>query len=144
MADRYFFMMSRIQNRIMAHFKKELKEAGLSFSPGQMGILLALENLDRPEQGITMGELSQILDMDNAALTRLVDSLEKKGLALREINPHNRRQVRAGLTPEGLDQACQVKAIAAKSNQLIREGFTPEEMDVYMRVNQAILDKFES
>jgi len=141
MSDRYLFMMSRIQNRVVGHIKNELKLRDLVFSPGEMGVLLALENL--PVNGrISMGELSLLLDMDNAALTRLVAGLEKKGLVVREINPENRRQIMAWATETGLARAKVIKGIVQEVNQRIRQGFSPEEMETYNRINQSILEKF--
>ena len=138
MSDRYLFTMSRIQNRILRHIKGELKREGLSLSPGQMGVLIALND----SGGALMGELSRTLDMDNAALTRLVAGLEKQGLVSREINPANRRQIRVTISPDGKRQAGVLIPIVRNANDLISRGFSPEEMALYNRVNQAILDKF--
>ncbi len=138
MTDRFLFMMSRIQNRILGHIKKELKKENISLSPGQMGILLALEK----EETTVMGQLSQVLDMDNAALTRLVDGLEKKELVIREINPENRRQILVTITPMGLEQAEVLNPIVRATNDLICHGFSREEMGIYKKINQTILDRF--
>tara|TARA_B100000614_G_scaffold42078_1_gene34948 strand:- start:302 stop:700 length:399 start_codon:yes stop_codon:yes gene_type:complete len=132
-------MMSRIQNRILRHIKGELKKQGLSLSPGQMAVVLALNETTHA----LMGELSRTLDMDSAALTRLVASLETQGLVSREINPANRRQIRVSITPEGKRQAGILIPIVRNANDMISRGFSPEEMAVYNRVNQAILDRFE-
>ncbi len=138
MTDRFLFMMSRIQNRILGHIKKELNKKNISLSPGQMGVLLALE-----KEGTTvMGQLSQVLDMDNAALTRLVDGLEKKELVTRQINPENRRQILVAITPRGLEQAGVLIPIVRGTNDTIKHGFSQEEMEIYKRINQTILDRF--
>lgn len=139
MPDRYLFMMSRIQNRILRHIKQALKKQNLSLSPGQMGVILALES----GAGMAMGELSRRLDMDNAALTRLVDSLEKQGAVARWINPDNRRQVRVSITEAGKRQARILIPILRGANDLVKQGFTQSEMETYKRINQAILDKFK-
>ena len=97
--------------------------------------------LDR-ERRTTMGNLSRTLDIDNAAITRLVDKLEKKALVERSIDPDDRRQMLIAITAEGLDQAAVVKKIAKAANRKIKEGFTEEEITVYKRVNLEILDKF--
>ncbi len=140
MTDRFLFMMSRIQNGILSHIKKELKKENLSLSPGQMGILLALDK----EGQTVMGMLSQILDMDNAALTRLVAGLEKRKLVTREINPENRRQILVTITPQGLEQAGVLKPIVRATNDLIGHGFSQEEMAIYKKINQTILDRFST
>lgn len=141
MTHRYLFTLSRIQNRILGHIRTALSEAGLSLSPGQMGILLALENqLDSGP--VSMGDLSRILEMDGAALTRLSDGLCKKDFLCRNINPENRRQVLLLLTDTGREAAGILKTIVRAANQRIEDGFTEADMAVYNRINQAILEKF--
>ena len=98
MQDRFLFMLSKIQNKLSSHIRRKLKEQGVVLSPGQMGILLALEN----EKQTTMGELSRILEIDNAAITRLVDKLEKLDFVERQINLKDRRQMLITITSSGM------------------------------------------
>ena len=63
MPDRLIFMLSKVQNRLGSYLKKELKKKGVELSPGQIGILLVLDR----ERQTTMGNLSQTLEIDNAA-----------------------------------------------------------------------------
>lgn len=139
MQDRFLFMMSKIQNRVQGHIKRELKKAGLSFSPGQIGILLVLDQ----ENQTTMGQIGQALEMDNAAITRLVDRLEIQKLVFREINPRDRRQMLISITTKGLEHTRVLKEIARAANDRIKQGFSKEDMAIYKRVNQAILEKFQ-
>jgi len=138
MPDRLLFSLSKIHYRLTSHFKRELKRIGIDLSPGQIGILLVLEGLGET----TMGDLSRTLEIDNAAITRLVDKLEKSQLVGRRINPHDRRQMLIEITDEGLQKATAVKKVAHAANKKIGEGFSNEEMAIYKRVNQAILQKF--
>ena len=89
-----------------------------------------------------MGALSSTLDIDNAAMSRLVDKLENLSLVERQINPADRRQMLISITGQGLEKAAVVKAVAKSANTRISEGFTKAEMDIYRRVNLAILEKF--
>lgn len=138
MPDRLLFALSKIHSRLTAHFEKELKRLGIDLSPGQIGILLVLEQ--RGET--TMGHLSRTLEIDNAAMTRLVDKLERQHLAERRINPDDRRQMLIAVTDEGLHKALAVKKMAQAANRRIEAGFSKQEMAVYKRVNQAIIEKF--
>jgi DNA-binding MarR family transcriptional regulator len=138
MPDRLLFMLSKIQNTLTGHFKRELKQAGLDLSPGQMGILLALKR----KSEMTMGQLSQVIESDNAAVTRLVDKLEKQGFVARWINLEDRRQMLVAITEDGLAKAGIISQISRTANGRIMEGFSEEEMAVYRRVNLAILEKF--
>jgi DNA-binding MarR family transcriptional regulator len=136
--DRLIFMLSKVQHRLGSYLKKEIKNRGVELSPGQIGILFVLDR----ERQTTMGNLSQTLEIDNAAITRLVDKLEKKALVERSINPDNRRQILITITTKGLNRAAVVKKIAKAANSKIKEGFTEEEINIYKRVNLEILQKF--
>ncbi len=138
MPDRLLFALSKIHYRLTSHFKKELMCIGIALSPGQIGILLVLEGLNET----TMGLLSQTLEIDNAAITRLVDKLEKQQLVSRRVNPNDRRQMLIAITDAGLQKALAVKKVAQAANRKIEEGFSQEDMAVYKRVNQAIIQKF--
>ena len=138
MPDRLLFALSKIHYRLTSHFKKELKRIGIALSPGQIGILLVLEGLSET----TMGLLSQTLEIDNAAITRLVDKLEKQQLVSRRVNPNDRRQMLIAITDAGMQKAVAVKKVAQAANRKIEEGFSQEDMAVYKRVNQAIIQKF--
>lgn len=140
MPDRLLLMLSRIQNRLTSHLKNELKKEGIFLSPGQIAILLVL---DRAGQ-TTMGDLSQALYIDNAAITRLVDKLEKQKLVKRRINLNDRRQMLITITESGLNQAGIIKIIAKATNSKIKDGFTAKEIDIYKQVNRSILKKFKA
>jgi DNA-binding MarR family transcriptional regulator len=138
MADRLLFLLARVQHRLTSHVIRELKKVGALLSKGQMGVLVALRS--RPEA--TMGELRDTLDIDSAALTRVVDKLQDKGLVLRRSNRQDRRQVLIQATEDGLRQAAAVVRVAKAANRRIQEGFSPGDLDAFKRVNAAILEKF--
>jgi len=119
--------------------KQDLKKQGIVLSPGQIGILFAL----RKAHQTTMGNLSQTLEIDNAAITRLVNKLEKQGLVERSINPGDRRQMLITITEKGLEKAGTAVKIAKAANQKIKQGFSEKEMDIFKRVNKAIIEKFK-
>lgn len=138
MPDRLLFMLSKVQHRLNGHIKRELKREGLSLSHGQIGILLVL---DRDGQA-SMGHLSQVLDIDNAATTRLVDKLDGLGFVCRQTNPKDRRQVLITLTDSGQRSAEAVKAVARDANRRIKEGLSSDELAAFGRVGESIIQTF--
>lgn len=60
-----------------------------------------LAQIRRSENGLTFSALSEKLLVTAGNLTGIVDRLEKRGLARREVNPKDRRQTFIKLTPEG-------------------------------------------
>jgi DNA-binding MarR family transcriptional regulator len=71
-----------------------LAEAGISMP--QFGLLRALRRSPR-----TISELSRIMMVDPSTLVPVVDALERKGLAVRGRDPHDRRRVPISLTEQG-------------------------------------------
>jgi len=138
MPDKLLFLLSKVQSRLSTHLKREFRKKGIALSPGQIGILFVLER----DGQTTMGHLSQRLDIDNAAISRLVDKLEKQNLVERQINPEDRRQMLIAAKEAGLNRAEEAKKIANATNSRIKEGFTEKEITIYKRVNRAILEKF--
>ena len=138
MDDRLLFMLSKATHKLTNYLKIQFIEAGVHMSPGQMGILMLLRQKDlRP-----MNELGKILDIDNSAITRLVDRLEKSGLVLRQANPKDRRQYLIGMTDKGLQQTLKAKKISKAANDKIRDGFTDNEIEVFKRMMVSFKEKF--
>jgi DNA-binding MarR family transcriptional regulator len=93
-----------------------LVEAGISMS--QFGMLRALRRSAR-----TISELSRIMMVDPSTLVPVVDALERKGLAVRGRDPHDRRRVPISLTQRGAEIAAKhpMKGpLAAEDNPLLK------------------------
>lgn len=138
MDNRLMFLMSKAQFKLTNYLKSEFKAQGINISPGQMGILFLLQQQDLR----SMSELSKILEIDNSAITRLIDRLEKSGLVIRRSNPEDRRQYLIGITGEGMQQAVKAKKISRTANDKIREGFSDQEIEVFQRVMVSFDEKF--
>ena len=60
-----------------------------------------LAQLDRADEGLTMGELSRRLMVTNGNVTGLIDRLVTEGHVARQPAPHDRRAQLVRLTPAG-------------------------------------------
>lgn len=70
-------------------------------SSGRFTVLMLLSHCcDRPATS-TPAELAEEAGVTRATMTGLLDTLEKDGLAKREMDPNDRRTVRVSLTPAG-------------------------------------------
>lgn len=78
------------------YFNKHLKSFGLNSS--EFAYLMALSNEDR---SFSQEELSRIMFIDKAAVTRGIRSLEEKGYVTRCRDEHNHRIKRVSLTKKG-------------------------------------------
>lgn len=106
----------------------------------QAGILFLLKRKDMR----TMSELGEVFDIDNSAVTRLVDRLEKNGIVERRPAPGDRRAFRIHVTPKGLESLEKAKKIIMGVNEELKKGFTPEEVESYKKVLTSILERFRA
>ena len=135
--DRLIYLISRAQHSLMTHLKKELNSRGTSITPVQAGILFLLR-----KNAHTMTKLSQILTIDNSAITGLVDRLEKSGLAQRTANPKDRRTYLIRITEKGKAEIDRAYVIIKKVNEEIKSGFSADEIETFKRVLNSLLDRF--
>lgn len=138
MDDRLLFLLSKAHYKLTNHLKLKFKEQNINISPGQTGILFLLEQKDLR----SMSELSRILEIDNSAITRLVDRLEKSGLVRRQSNPSDRRQYLIGITGKGMQQTSAARKISNDANSEIKEGFSDKEIEIFQRVVASFDHKF--
>ncbi len=66
MDDQLLFLLSKAQYKLTNYLKLQFKEQGVNISPGQIGILFLLEKQNLR----SMSELSNILEINNSAITR--------------------------------------------------------------------------
>ncbi|MFA7467298.1 MAG: MarR family transcriptional regulator [Desulfotomaculaceae bacterium] len=80
------------------------------------------------ESGISQKELAERTLKDQAALTRTLDRMEKKGLIKRQISPHDRRSFLVYLTDAGMALRNQIVPIAVECIEEAVKGFTEAEV----------------
>ncbi len=137
MDDRLLFLMSRAHHAIKNHVAGEFAREGIGITPAQMGILFSL----RMSDGLPMSELGRIIRIDNAAVTRHVDSLERAGCVRREAAPGDRRKSIIRITAKGRDEAVRCARTARRINAMLKEGFTAEEIATFTRVLNGVIEK---
>ncbi len=87
----------------MAACHQVTQETGLPLAPVRALLVLPLTG------SLSMRQLARRLGCDNSYVTPLVDALEKRGLAVRQPHPTDRRIKVIVLTPEGLKFAKRVQ-----------------------------------
>ena len=87
----------RVSAAINRRLATDFKEEGIDISPEQLTVLSLLWKKDR----VTQQELCNITFKDKPNMTRLIDSLEEKGLAKRTTDQNDKRNNLIVLTPEG-------------------------------------------
>ncbi len=87
--DLVFLLVGRMQG----HFEATAATLGLPITEAKALLRLG--------SGISMRELALELRCDASNVTGIADKLERRGLAVREPDPDDRRVKRLALTPEG-------------------------------------------
>lgn len=92
----------------------------------------------------TVASLARDLETDPAAMTRVLDRLESKGLVVRERSTTDRRVVHLALTPEGRAVAAQVPPVLADVLNGHLSDFTPEEWQQLLHLLRRMLANGEA
>lgn len=79
------------------------------------------------QEGISQKDLSIMCAKDQPTTARILDKLEKRGLAFRQANPEDRRSFLIYLTKEGKDLESPLKALVRKAMEKAFHGLTEEE-----------------
>ena len=101
------FALAVASRTVISVYRPVLEPLGLTHP--QYLVMLALWG----GEPLSVTELSRMLELDVATLSRLLKRLEVAGLVRRDRNPDDERSLAVGLTPEGRDlrtRALQVPA----------------------------------
>lgn len=139
MDDKLIFHLSRANHHLRTYMQRQMKSDDLQISPGQAGILFLLQKA----RVLKMSELGVLLEIDNSAVTRLIDRLERSGLVERRLNSRDRRQYLISSTAKGRDQTRRMQKIASQANKIIKQGFTDEEIEIFKKVLESFHGKFK-
>jgi len=99
---------------------------------------LALIGLVQHEH-VSATRLSEELGHDMGALTRVVDELERRGLARRERSRKDRRAVEIAITAEGRRHAQEGKCLIVELLNELVEPFSEAEIDTLISLMQRLL-----
>ena len=129
----------RVSAAINRRLATDFKEEGIDISPEQLTVLSLLWKKDR----VTQQELCNITFKDKPDMTRLIDSLEEKGLAKRTTDQNDKRNNLIVLTPEG--KAIEEKAFLV-ANATMRKALvnvTPQELAIGQNLLKKIFNNMQ-
>ncbi|AHV99447.1 MarR family winged helix-turn-helix transcriptional regulator [Paenibacillus sabinae] len=70
--------------------------------PSEMTLMLCIaRNICSAKQGLKVSEISRLLGLTPPTVTQLINSLEAKGMVVRQADANDRRAVRVSLTEQG-------------------------------------------
>lgn len=130
---RLVFLLTSAQRRLQAWIAAEQARAarrlGTAPSAAQGGVLFLLAEQD----GRTMGELAEALDMAPSALTGLVQRMEAAGWVERRACERDTRVQRTWLRDAGRAALPPLGQAARRIQQRLADGFTDDELQTVAR-----------
>lgn len=127
----------KLTSNIMAsEHNKYLKDFGIS---SEQGLFLKFV-LDFP--GSTQTQLAEILHKDKTTVTRMIDTLEKKGKLYREVSPEDRRVFKIYVTEQTKQGVEALAPLFEKRNEELREIITPQDYEATLKVLKKIQEYY--
>lgn len=96
-----------------------------------------LLNIDK-ETGTPSTALGPKMGMEATSLSRILKSMQEKGLIERRPNPNDGRSVLVFLTPFGIEKRKDAKAAVINFNQQVSERFPEADLATFFRVIMGI------
>jgi DNA-binding MarR family transcriptional regulator len=135
----YSFLLDRTARRVKQYAQQRFKELDLNITVDQWLLLKHLYENDAMKQN----ELAEILFKDNPTLTRIIDLLCDKGLAIRKMHPTDRRSFQVELTKEGRKKVEQTKPKIKTIRLKAWEGLSERDFTHFKKVLNAIYKNLE-
>lgn len=104
---------------------------------GTMSIGFALLNIDS-DKGTPATKIAPLMGLETRSLTRLLKSMEDKGLISRESDTLDKRSVRIKLTAEGKIHREHSKEIVLRFNEAVKEEISAGKLNTFFEVVQGI------
>ena len=113
-------------------YNEEAKNFGTTMAVG-----FTLLSID-PKSGTPSTALGPKMGMEATSLSRILKSMEEKGLIERRPNPEDGRGVLIYLTAFGLEKRKDSKDVVLRFNNVIKENISAQKLDNFFQVMDAI------
>ena len=104
---------------------------------GTMSIGFALLNI-HSDEGTPATKIGPMMGLESRSLTRLLKSMEEKGLICRKGDKIDKRSVRIFLTKEGKKHKEKSKETVLRFNEVVRDVIPASKLSVFFEVVQGI------
>ena len=115
-------------------YNEEAGKAGSTMATG-----FALLSID-PEKGTPSTSLGPKMGMEATSLSRILKTMEDKGLIIRKKNPKDGRSVLLHLTPFGKKMRDFSKGVVLRFDEAVKENVPEEDLKTFIRVANTITD----
>jgi DNA-binding MarR family transcriptional regulator len=109
---------------------------------GTMSMGFVLLNINS-EEGSPATKIAPLMGLEARSLTRLLKSMEEKGLIFREADKVDKRSVRIRLTEKGRDKKEKARETVLRFNEAVRQQVPQEKLAIFFEVLQHINQMIE-
>lgn len=102
-----------------------------------MAVGFTLLSID-PKEGTSSTALGPKMGMEATSLSRILKSMEDKGLIKRKPNPNDGRGVIIHLTEFGLEKRKDSKDVVIHFNETVKDNIAPEKLNSFFEVMETI------
>jgi MarR family transcriptional regulator, transcriptional regulator for hemolysin len=118
--------------------RRTSKETDVKLTIEQFGFLFAIE---QKKDDVIQKEMAEIMGKDQSSILRTVDSLAKKELIRRVVDPNDRRKNFLMVTKRGEQVIEQYLKIELQLNEELTEGLSSSELSSFFKVIDHIKNK---
>ncbi len=135
----YSLMLDRTARRVKQYAQQRFKDLEFNVTVDQWLVLKHLYDKECTKQN----ELAGLLSKDNPTLTRIIDLLCEKGLAVRKTHPTDRRSFHVTLTTQGKKKVEQMRPMIASIRLKAWEGLSAGDFAHFQKVLNTIYKNLE-
>ena len=110
-------------------------------TPGEIRLLAAICQCD--EGSLKVSDLYEACNMHPTAVSRLMNSLEKRALIIRSTRTDNRRITDVAPTEQGRLISARNRAILRDFWQEVLDGIPEEDIETMLRIQKEIMESME-
>jgi len=88
----------------------------------------------RDDEGTPATRIAPLMGLESRSLTRILKSMEEKGLIVKRQDQNDRRMVRIFLTQEGKEKQEISRKTVLDFNEKMREGLNESDLQAFFRV----------
>jgi DNA-binding MarR family transcriptional regulator len=131
------YQLFRIVNRLTLNLKNDLRPAKMTLSRWRtLSVLTASD-------GRSMGELAAYMVIEQPALSRIIDQMERDGLVTRRLASRDNRVVQVYLTDAGRQMFRQIRPLELRHYEQTIEGFKPAELEDLNKLLSRLWDNLD-
>ena len=129
------------EERLMASLRQLVGcEEGRSCVAASRGELCLLMHLKRQSDLVLPSELSEVMSVSTARITRLLNTLEDRGLIQRSMDLSDRRKIVVKLTEAGERYLKEVYKRTHRRASAVIDALGAEETETFIRIAEKIVD----